>query len=169
MNLQMSKTQKDESKAIERELLKAVSVSDDALVVTRALASTLGSALGLVKDEKARKSLTRWSMSIAHALSEVENAKEDVIAEFEPGKIPTLAEFRELFNAAIMRSVVETMSERMKDDSDIAWAWQCNLACAYQDEGAEHKQANLAAARFMQLAFKVDVTQFDQWKAFSWA
>ena len=31
------------------------------------------------------------------------------------------------------------------------------------------EQANRAAARFMQTAFGVDVTTFDQWEAFDWA
>lgn len=53
---------------------------------------------------------------------------------------------------------------RMQTDSDLAWSWHSNIACAFMDEGGSHKQANEAAARFMLSAFGVDVRLSDQWK-----
>ncbi|XZE18786.1 hypothetical protein SH449x_004091 [Pirellulaceae bacterium SH449] len=54
---------------------------------------------------------------------------------------------------------------RVQTDSDLAWTWHCNIACAFLDEGGSHKQANEAAARFMLSAFGVDVRLSDQWKS----
>jgi len=61
------------------------------------------------------------------------------------------------------------MNAAIQADSDYAWSWHCNVAMPFQDEGGTHEQANRAAARFMQTAFGVDVTTFDQWLAFDWA
>lgn len=59
--------------------------------------------------------------------------------------------------------------EALQADNDYAWSWHANLACCIMDEGSTPKQANQAAARFMTLAFDIDVTQFDQWKSLPWA
>ena len=59
----------------------------------------------------------------------------------------------------------------MQEDPELAWAWQCSIAVCFMDEGGSHRQANEAAARFMKLAFDVDVKEFDEWKRFTsvWA
>jgi hypothetical protein len=49
---------------------------------------------------------------------------------------------------------------------DYAWTWHCCIAVSMQDEGVSHQTSNKAAARFMKLAFDVDVTKFSEWKAF---
>ena len=65
--------------------------------------------------------------------------------------------------------LVEGLAKAMQNDSDLAWTWHCNIAVGSLDEGVCHETANLAAARFMRIAFGVDVTTFDQWKSFlSW-
>lgn len=51
-------------------------------------------------------------------------------------------------------------------DEEYAWAWHCNIAMAFQDEGGGHEQSNRAAARFMQTAFDIDVTKFKVWNSF---
>ena len=61
------------------------------------------------------------------------------------------------------------LSKAMQSDSDFAWTWHCCVATAFQDEGGDHQQSNMAAARFMKQAFEVDVTLCDQWKSFPWA
>lgn len=60
--------------------------------------------------------------------------------------------------------LVKGLSQAMQHDQDLAWTWHCSIAMASCDEGACPSVANLAAARFMRIAFGVDVTTFDQWK-----
>jgi len=64
--------------------------------------------------------------------------------------------------------LVKGLSQAMQRDQDLAWTWHCNIATASCDEGACPSAANLAAARFMRIAFGVDVTTFDQWKSAEW-
>lgn len=59
----------------------------------------------------------------------------------------------------------ETLMQAIKGDESLAWAWHCNVAINAVDAGTPHKQANEGAARFMQLAFNVDVRQFEAWKS----
>lgn len=65
--------------------------------------------------------------------------------------------------------LVSCLSQAMQNDQDLAWTWHCNIAVGSLDEGVDHKTANLAAARFMSIAFGVDVTTFDEWNRFDWA
>jgi hypothetical protein len=51
---------------------------------------------------------------------------------------------------------LDVLSTAMKNDDSFAWVWHCNVAVPFMDEGGTHKQANLAASRFMHNAFKVD-------------
>lgn len=61
----------------------------------------------------------------------------------------------------------DQLIERVKSDCGIAWAWHCNIACCVMNEGIHHKTSNIIAARFMKLAFGVDVTTFPEWKQFA--
>lgn len=63
-------------------------------------------------------------------------------------------------------AALEVLREAFANDSGLAWAWHCNVAMPFVDEGGSHEQANRAAARFMQMAFGVDVTKFREWKLF---
>lgn len=72
------------------------------------------------------------------------------------GEIGTAWKFRQL-------------QEALQADNDYAWSWHANIAVCFMDEGGTHEQSNKAAARFMSTAFGIDVTKFDQWKAFDWA
>ena len=65
--------------------------------------------------------------------------------------------------------LVKGLSQAMQKDQDLAWTWHCNIAAGSLDEGVDHKTANLAAARFMSIAFGVDMTTFEEWKRFDWA
>jgi hypothetical protein len=65
--------------------------------------------------------------------------------------------------------LVEGLSQAMQNDQDLAWTWHCNIAAVSIDEGVDHETANLAAARFMSIAFGVDVTTFEEWSTFGWA
>ena len=65
--------------------------------------------------------------------------------------------------------LVEGLSQAMQNDQDLAWTWHCNIVAGSLDEGVDHKTAHLAAARFMSIAFGVDVTTFEEWKRFDWA
>lgn len=60
------------------------------------------------------------------------------------------------------------LGEAMRRDGSYAWVWHCNIAVAFQNEGGSHEMSNRAAARFMQTAFGVDVTVFEEWKSFKW-
>lgn len=53
---------------------------------------------------------------------------------------------------------MQALSEAMQLDPDYAWSWHCNIAMASVDEGMDQESANRAAARFMRLAFKADVS-----------
>ena len=64
--------------------------------------------------------------------------------------------------------LVECLSQAMQNDQDLAWVWHCNIAAGLLYEGVDHKTANLAAARFMSIAFGVDMTSFKEWKRFDW-
>lgn len=59
---------------------------------------------------------------------------------------------------------ISVLTAEMLKDEDYAWTWHCNIAVCFMDEGGTHRQANQAAARFMKLAFGIDVTTFDAWK-----
>lgn len=62
-----------------------------------------------------------------------------------------------------MTEALQTVTNAIKSDKDLAWGWQCNIAMCAVDEGVEHKTANRAAARFMRLLFGVDVTNFKEY------
>ena len=62
----------------------------------------------------------------------------------------------------------DVLKAAIQADDDYAWAWHCNVAMPFVDEGGTHEHANRAAARFMQTCFEVDVTTFGQWKSFEW-
>ncbi len=51
---------------------------------------------------------------------------------------------------------MQHLKTAMQGDLEYAWAWHCNIAMAAFDEGLDPTRANLAAARFMRLAFDVD-------------
>jgi hypothetical protein len=59
----------------------------------------------------------------------------------------------------------------MQSDEDLAWAWQCSLACIGLDSGGDHEQANRHAAQFLRNVFGVDVSTQSSWKLFEkqWA
>lgn len=61
---------------------------------------------------------------------------------------------------------IEVIERKMREDSDLAWSWHSNIAVCFMDEGGSHEQANKAAARFMKLAFDVDVTKIEHWAGF---
>lgn len=61
--------------------------------------------------------------------------------------------------------------ENVKNDSEYAWGWFCNLACPLMDAGLTHEAANRAAARQLQHIFQIDITQHPHWADFEtqWA
>ena len=60
---------------------------------------------------------------------------------------------------------VSTLTKAIQVDDDFAWTWHCNIAMPMIDEGVHPIHANMGAARFMSIAFGVDVTASDQWKS----
>lgn len=66
-------------------------------------------------------------------------------------------------HASATPSIIQAACSLIGEDSDLAWTWHCNIACCVMDEGIPHAVANEAAARFMKLAFDVDVKLLDQW------
>ena len=65
-----------------------------------------------------------------------------------------------------IKPIMELLNYEMQQDSDLAWAWQCNLAMAFYDHGGTHEQANRAAARFMHNLFAVDTSKFPEFLDF---
>lgn len=55
-----------------------------------------------------------------------------------------------------VKIAMDTLRKAMREDSDYAHSWHCNLACVQQDCGVDYEISNKAAARFMKLAFDVD-------------
>ena len=55
------------------------------------------------------------------------------------------------------------LREAIQEDEDYAWTWHCNVAMAVFDQDVDLETSNKAAARFMQLAFDVDVTETVMW------
>ncbi|WDZ97961.1 hypothetical protein Herbaro_09325 [Herbaspirillum sp. WKF16] len=62
-------------------------------------------------------------------------------------------------------AALEVLKAAVQSDSSYAWPWHCNVAMAAKDEGLGHQAANEAAARFMRMAFDIDVRQSDEWKS----
>lgn len=56
------------------------------------------------------------------------------------------------------------LQKALQADEDYAWSWHCNLAMAAVDEGVDHKVANMAASRFMQMCFGIDTSSFEHFK-----
>lgn len=69
------------------------------------------------------------------------------------------------------RSSFNRLKSQLKADPEMAFSWHCNIACCFMDEGGSRETANRAAARFMQHAFGVDMTEHPNWKDFEkqWA
>jgi len=59
------------------------------------------------------------------------------------------------------KQAMETLKQAFKDDPEYAWAWHCNLAMAAYDEGLPKPAANRSAARFMSIAFDIDMTKHE--------
>ncbi len=53
-----------------------------------------------------------------------------------------------------------TFKRLMRDDSEYAWAWHCNIAVPIMDSiGATHRDANIAAAHLLSCLFEYDITE----------
>ena len=60
-----------------------------------------------------------------------------------------------------IKEAMDFLKGQMKLDPEYAWGWLCNIAMPAYDEGLAKPKANLAAARFMKLAFDVDMTKHE--------
>jgi hypothetical protein len=60
-----------------------------------------------------------------------------------------------------VKKAMDTLKKAFENEPDYAWGWQCNLAMSAYDEGLSKPKANLAAARFMKLAFNIDMTKHE--------
>jgi hypothetical protein len=59
---------------------------------------------------------------------------------------------------------MQVLAAALQGSPDYAWAWACNIAMSFVDEGGEHAMANRAAARFLQMLAKADITQLPQYQ-----
>jgi hypothetical protein len=50
-------------------------------------------------------------------------------------------------NTMTIKEAIDTLKQAMADDPDYAYGWHCNIAMAFQDEGADYEQAQRAASR----------------------
>lgn len=55
----------------------------------------------------------------------------------------------------MIRIALWILKRAMKKDSDLAWAWHCNIAMVAQDSGASWIRANERTADFMRYVFEV--------------
>ncbi len=60
-----------------------------------------------------------------------------------------------------IKDAMDILKELINKDPGYAWSWHCNIAMASFDEGLSRSKANLAAARFMKLAFDIDMTKHE--------
>ncbi len=56
---------------------------------------------------------------------------------------------------------MDTLRKAFIEDPGYAWSWHCNLAMSAYDEGLPKPAANRSAARFMSLAFDIDMTKHE--------
>lgn len=85
--------------------------------------------------------------------------------KFYSGGMPSVG--TKLYESPMPTTVAAAMAyviQAIRSDPAYAWSWHCNLAMASFDEGMEHKAANKAAARFMQILAKVDTSLFPEFK-----
>ena len=60
---------------------------------------------------------------------------------------------------------LEKLRKAMKSDESLAWSWHCNIAMLAVDSGADHKEANIRTAKFMNDVFGVDTSKFKEYLA----
>lgn len=82
----------------------------------------------------------------------------------ESRKVKEATGAREIWEAEKLRSAMHTLKQAIIEDPGYAWGWHSNIAMAAFDEGLSHEKANKAAARFMKLAFDVDMTKNEFYK-----
>lgn len=58
---------------------------------------------------------------------------------------------------------IDHLKKVMKDDTEYAWGWHCNIAMPAYDSGISPIAANLASARIMKHLFDIDITQNPNW------
>lgn len=103
--------------------------------------------------------------SLVRTISEL---KEEVEFERELKKkyreIATIPEEEVPVSKSETANAFNVLQKSLQEDSSYAWGWHSNVAVAFQDEGGEFIQSNIAAARFMKLAFGIDMTESDEWR-----
>lgn len=65
---------------------------------------------------------------------------------------------------ANIASAFDILKQAMHAYHAYAWTWHCNIAMSAYDAGCGHWIANQAAARFMHMAFEIDVTPFPEYQ-----
>ena len=151
--------------AAERRLM----IGDTVLVVTRKRWNgVLGKIIESAKDRKDRsqwcvESLINPSARCWFGTDELQLANDTLQPE------PSVNVPESPNSSSPVSKLVSCLSQRMQNDQDLAWTWHCNIVAASLDEDVDHETANRAAARFMSVAFGVDVTAFDEWSRFDWA
>lgn len=62
------------------------------------------------------------------------------------------AERREWYESKLsIQDAVRHLILALREDSEYAWGWVCNIAMAQVDEGVDHETANRGACRFLQI------------------
>jgi hypothetical protein len=59
------------------------------------------------------------------------------------------------------RHAMKALANEIRNDPMYAWSWHCSLAMTAHDEGLDKPAANRASARFMKMAFDVDMTKHE--------
>jgi hypothetical protein len=98
-----------------------------------------------------------WSKTLENFLNKMTAVSPSVEDYFEIDFSLNDAISRSLFAVNYtLKQANSVVTENVKKDKDLAWAWHCVLACAAQDEGVSHEVSNKAAARAMRSIFDVD-------------
>lgn len=58
-----------------------------------------------------------------------------------------------------IKNALDVLSNAMKNDSEYAWTWHCNLAMMAVDAGAGYKEANERASSFMLGLFGINTAE----------
>lgn len=84
-----------------------------------------------------------------------------------PAAITAAGQFRTIDEiAGPVHHPFAMLTEVMHRDPEYAWAWHCNLAMAFFDEGIVSMwQANSAASRIMRQFFDIDIRENHYWQA----
>lgn len=59
---------------------------------------------------------------------------------------------------------IEQLTQEMKDDFELAWAWFANIAMVAVDAGADPRKADEKASEFMLRMFEINIAESERYR-----